>query len=59
MVKNPQVNALLEHVYPVIGQMLRTSEIDMANSVSPNDVDVFLGNAAWAIHSTYFLSNST
>jgi hypothetical protein len=33
--------------------MLRTSELDMANSVSPNDVDVFLDNAAWAIRSTY------
>ena len=25
----------------------------MANSVTPDDVDVFLDNAAWAIHSTY------
>jgi hypothetical protein len=33
--------------------MLRTAELDMANSVSPNDVDVFLDNAAWAICSTY------
>jgi hypothetical protein len=27
--------------------------IDMANSVNPNDVDVFLDNAAWTICSTY------
>ncbi len=27
----------------------------MANSVTPNDVDVFLDNAAWAIHSTYHM----
>jgi hypothetical protein len=33
--------------------MLRTAEIDMANSVTPNDVDVFLDNAAWTICSTY------
>jgi hypothetical protein len=33
--------------------MLRTAEIDMANSVTPNEVDVFLDNAAWAICSTY------
>jgi hypothetical protein len=33
--------------------MLRTAEIDMANSVTPNDVDVFLDNVAWAICSTY------
>jgi hypothetical protein len=33
--------------------MLRTAELDMANSVTPNDVDVFLDNTAWAICSTY------
>ncbi len=33
--------------------MLRTAELDMANSVTPNDVDVFLDNVAWAICSTY------
>jgi hypothetical protein len=36
-----------------LGKMLRTAEIDMANSVTPNDVDVFLDNAAWAICSTF------
>jgi hypothetical protein len=29
-VKNPQANALLERVHQVLGQMLRTSELDMA-----------------------------
>ncbi len=52
-VKNPQANGLLEHVHQVLGQMLRTAELDMANLVTPNDVDVFLDNAAWAICSTY------
>jgi hypothetical protein len=52
-VKNPQANAILERVHQVLGQILRTLELDMANSVSPDDVDVFLDNAAWAIHSTY------
>jgi hypothetical protein len=33
--------------------MLRTAEINMADSVTPNDVNVFLGNGAWAICSTY------
>jgi hypothetical protein len=27
----------------------------MANSVTPNEVDVFLDNAAWAICSTYHM----
>jgi hypothetical protein len=33
--------------------MLCTAELDLANSVTPNDVDVFLDNPAWATHSTY------
>jgi hypothetical protein len=38
---------------PSLWTMLRTAEIDMADSVTPHDIDVFLDNAAWAIHSTY------
>jgi hypothetical protein len=34
--------------------MLHTAEIDMADSVKPSDVAVFLSDAAWAIHSTYY-----
>ncbi len=52
-VKNPGANGILEHVHQVLGQMLHTAELDMADSVTPNDVDVFLDNAAWAICSTY------
>ncbi len=33
--------------------MLRTADLDMAKTVTPNDVDVFIDNAAWAICSTY------
>jgi hypothetical protein len=33
--------------------MLCTAELDIADSVTPNDVNVFLDNAAWAIRSTY------
>ncbi len=51
--KNPQANAVLERVHQVLGQMLCTAELDMADSVTPNDFDVFLDNAAWAICSTY------
>jgi hypothetical protein len=53
MVKNPGVNGILDRVHQVPGQMLCTAELDMANSVTPNNVDVFLDNAAWAIRSTY------
>jgi len=30
-----------------------TSELDMADSVDPADIDTFIDNSAWAIHSTY------
>ncbi len=33
--------------------MLCTAELDMADSVTSDDVNVFLDNAAWAIRSTY------
>jgi hypothetical protein len=33
--------------------MLCTAELDMAKSVAPNEVDVFLDNTAWGICSTY------
>ena len=33
--------------------MLRTAKIDMADTVAPSDIDTFLTNASWAIHSTY------
>ena len=33
--------------------MLCTAELDMADSVTPDDVNVLLDNVAWAIHSTY------
>jgi hypothetical protein len=35
--------------------MLRTAEIDMADSVKPSDIDVFLSGAAWASRSTYHM----
>jgi hypothetical protein len=46
MVKNLQANGTLERVHQVQGQMLCTAELDMANSVTPDDVNVFLDNAA-------------
>jgi hypothetical protein len=52
-IKNLQANAILEHLHQVLGQMLRTSKLDMAETITPDDVDVFLDNAAWAICSTY------
>jgi hypothetical protein len=45
----------LERVHQVLGQMLRTAELDMADSVTPDDVNAFLDNAAWEICSTYHM----
>ena len=33
--------------------MMLTSEIDMANSVEPADIDTLINNSAWAICKTY------
>jgi hypothetical protein len=52
-VKNPQANAILERIHGVLRNMLRTSKLDMADSVKPSDIDVFLSDAAWAVRSTY------
>jgi len=52
-VKNPQANSILERVHQVVMTMLRTAELDMADSVAPSDIDTFLTNASWAIRSTY------
>ncbi len=52
-VKNPQGNAILERIHAVLGNMLRTSELDLAKTVKASDIDVFLPDAAWAVCSTY------
>ena len=52
-VKNPQANAILERIHGVLGNMLRTSELNMAESVKASDINFFLSDAAWAVCSTY------
>ena len=52
-VKNPQANWILERVYQTLSNMLRTAEVDMANSIEPEHVEFFLDSAAWAICSTH------
>jgi hypothetical protein len=52
-IKNPTVNALLEHIHAVFTNMLHTAKLDMAESVSASDINIFLSDAAWAIHSTH------
>jgi hypothetical protein len=52
-IKNPQANAILERMHQVIMTMLRTAELDMADTVVPSDIADFLTDAAWAVRSTY------
>ncbi len=47
----------LECLHQVLTQMLRTAELDMAETVTPDDVDDFLDNAAWAMCSTYIIQS--
>ena len=52
-VKNPQANAILEWFHHITMTMLRTVELEMANTVVTSDIDAFLTDTAWAICSTY------
>ena len=52
-VKNPQANAIIERVHGVLGDMMRTSNLDMSETVNDEMIEDFLVNAAWAIRSTY------
>ena len=36
-IRNPQANAILERVHQVVMAMIRTAELDMADSVAPNE----------------------
>ncbi len=47
------MNAICERIHQVLGTMMHISEIDMAKTVEPADIDTFIDNAAWAICSTY------
>jgi hypothetical protein len=45
-VKNPQANAILEHVHQTIMGMVHTVEIDMAYTVAPRDIEDFLSSVS-------------
>ncbi|KAL7541220.1 hypothetical protein ACHAWF_006879, partial [Thalassiosira exigua] len=52
-INNPQANAILERLHGVLANMMRTSNLDMQETVTQLDVDNFLVNAAWAVRSTH------
>jgi hypothetical protein len=45
-IKNPQANAILEHMHAVFTNMVCTAELDMAKSVNASDIDIFIADAA-------------
>ncbi|KAL7548106.1 LOW QUALITY PROTEIN: hypothetical protein ACHAWF_011395 [Thalassiosira exigua] len=52
-IKNTQANAILERLHGVLANMMRTSNLDMQETVTQLDVGDFLVNAAWAGRSTH------
>jgi hypothetical protein len=52
-VKNPQANAIMEHIHAVFTNMLYTARLIMAELVKTSDMNVFLSDTAWAVHSTH------
>jgi hypothetical protein len=53
IIKNSQANAILECIHAVFTNMLHTVELNMAKLVNASDIDIFLADAAWDIHSTH------
>jgi transposase InsO family protein len=50
---NPQSNGIIERVHLVLGDALRTAEVDGAELDGENPWDSYLSSAAFAIRSTY------
>ena len=51
--KNPQANSIIERVHQVLGNMLRTYELDKEDLDPVDPWGPFLNGVAWAIRSTY------
>jgi hypothetical protein len=52
-IKNPTANAILEGIHAVFTNMLCTAKLDMAKLVNASDINIFLSNVRWNIHSTH------
>ena len=50
---NPQANDILECIHTVLGDILRTSDIDMTDKINDEIIDNFIVNVAWAVCSTH------
>ena len=52
-IKNPTANAVLERMHGVVGNMMQTRQLDGQKTLTDDDIDEFIVNAARAVHSTY------
>eukprot|EP00970_Alexandrium_tamarense_P007287 scaffold1320_cov130-Alexandrium_tamarense.AAC.1 len=52
-IRKPQANAILERIHGVLGNMMRTASLDMAETVTEDAVECFLTDASWAIRSSH------
>lgn len=52
-IKNPQANIILERIHQVVTNMMRTSNLDMQETCTPDMIDDFIANVGWAICSTH------
>jgi hypothetical protein len=43
----------LERINQTLANMMRTAELDMAETADPGDIADFLNDAAWAVRCTY------
>jgi transposase InsO family protein len=50
---NPQANAIIERVYKVVNDMLRSFDLENENLEEDNPFDYFFQSTAGAIRSTY------
>jgi hypothetical protein len=44
-IKNPQANAILEHMHAVFTNLLRTAKLNMVKLVNASDIDIFIADA--------------
>ena len=52
-IKNPTANAVLERMHGVMGNMMRTRQLDGQEMLTEDNIDDFIINAAWAVCSMY------
>ena len=52
-IKNPQANAILERLHQVLGDMLRTKNLEQYNFDDVDPWGELLASVAWAIRSTH------